>query len=133
MPAFLNKAHNNVSTAELLLDNGLPLTSAHPAYYSVFLLLKYVLAHFCSIDYVKQDELTSGQGSHREIADRALPYLIANDAEVANDYKVWYNKLEMTRRKADYRPVELKESQIRDVLNAAKSFKENVEKHFINA
>lgn len=133
MPTFLNKAHNNVSTAEFLLDNGLPLTSAHPAYYSVFLLLKYVLAHFCSIDYVKQDELTSGQGSHREIADRALPFLVSNDAEVANDYKVWYNKLEMTRRKADYRPVELKESQIRDVLNAAKSFKENVEKHFINA
>lgn len=133
MPTYKSKAQSNIATAEILLENGLPLSSAHPAYYSVFLLLKYILAHYCSIDYIEQNKLASNQGSHREIADRALPYLVANDVEVASDYRVWYNKLEMIRRKADYRPVKLKETQIRDVLNVAKSFKDNVEKHFINA
>ena len=99
MPAFLNKAHNNVSTAELLIDNGLPLTSAHPAYYSAFLLMKHLLANFCSQSYEKQDEITKGKDSHKVISRLALPFMARQDTETGSDYMVWYNKLKMMRKR----------------------------------
>ena len=84
MPAFLKKSRNNVTTAELLIGNGLPVTSAHPAYYSVFLLLKYMLAHFASISYSDQEALTSKKDSHGILSNEALKFLAANDAPVSD-------------------------------------------------
>ena len=132
MPAYKNKAQNNIVTAEILLDNGLLLSSAHPAYYSSFLLMKYLLAHYFSVDYAQQEALTKNKDSHKILSNLALPTMAAKDAETGNDYLVWYNKLKMMRRKADYKPVEIEDSQIRDNLTTAKSFMKSVDMHFIS-
>lgn len=133
MSAYLNKSHNNVATAELLLDNGLPLTSAHPAYYSAFLLMKYVLAHFCSQSYEKQDEISKNKDSHKVISNLALPFMARQDAETGSDYLYWYNKLKMMRNKADYKPEDIENSLLRSNLTAAKDFIKSAELHIITA
>lgn len=61
MSAYKYKAQNNIITAETLLNNGLLLSSAHPAYYSVFLLIKFLLAHCFSVSYAQQETLTKKQ------------------------------------------------------------------------
>lgn len=133
MSAYLNKAHNNVATAEFLLDNGLPLTSAHPAYYSAFLLMKHVLAHFCSQSYERQDEISKNKDSHKVISNLALPYMARWDSETGNDYLVWYNKLKMMRNKADYKPEDIEDSLLRSNLDVAKNFIKNAESYIITA
>lgn len=132
MPAFLKKAQNNIATAELLIDNGLPLTSAHPAYYSSFLLMKYLLAHFFSVSYAQQEEMTKNKDSHKMLANKALPCMAIQDTETGNDYLVWYNKLKMLRRKADYKPVDIEDSLLTENLTTAKDFMKSVDSHFIS-
>lgn len=133
MPAFLKKSRNNITTAELLIDNGLPVTSAHPAYYSVFLLMKYLLAHFGSHSYDKQEDISKNKDSHKVISNLALPFMATQDAETGNDYLYWYNKLKMMRNKADYKPIDIEDSLLKTNLNAAKDFIQNAESHFITA
>jgi uncharacterized protein (UPF0332 family) len=132
MPAYKNKAQNNIVTAEILLDNGLPLSSAHPAYYSSFLLMKFLLAHCFSVSYAQQETLTKNKDSHKILSNMALPTMAAQDTETGNDYLVWYNKLKMMRRKADYKPVEIEDSLLRDNLTTAKNFMKSVDTHFIS-
>lgn len=130
MPAFLKKSRNNVTTAELLIGNGLPVTSAHPAYYSVYLLLKYMLAHFASISYSDQEALTSKKDSHGILSNEALKFLAANDAITRNDYFVWYNKLKKMRKQADYTPNVIEEWELKDNLDIAKMFIKTADSHF---
>ena len=132
MPAYKNKAQNNIVTAEILLDNGLPLSSAHPAYYSSFLLMKFMLSHCFSVSYAQQETLTKDKDSHKILSNMALPTMAVQDAETGNDYLVWYNKLKMMRRKADYKPVEIEDSLLRDNLTTAKNFMKSVDTHFIS-
>lgn len=132
MPAYKNKAQNNIVTAEILLDSGLPLSSAHPAYYSSFLLMKFLLAHCFSVNYTQQETLTKNKDSHKVLSNMALPTMAARDAETGSDYMVWYNKLKMMRRKADYKPVEIEDSLLRDNLTTAKDFMKSVDTHFIS-
>lgn len=132
MPAYKNKAQDNIVTAEILLDNGLPLSSAHPAYYSSFLLMKFLLAHCFSVSYAQQETLTKNKDSHKILSNMALPTMAAQDTETGNDYLVWYNKLKMMRRKADYKPVEIEDSLLRDNLTTAKNFMKSVDTHFIS-
>ena len=132
MPVYKNKAQNNIVTAEILLDNGLPLSSAHPAYYSSFLLMKFLLAHCFSVSYAQQETLTKNKDSHKILSNMALPTMAAQDTETGNDYLVWYNKLKMMRRKADYKPVEVEDSLLRDNLTTAKNFMKSVDTHFIS-
>ena len=133
MPAFLKKSINNITTAELLIDTGLSVTSAHPAYYSVFLLMKYLLAHFGSHSYDKQEKIAKNKDSHNVISNLALLFMVAQDAETGNDYLYWYNKLKMMRNKADYKPVDIEDSLLRTNLTAAKDFIQKAESHFIKA
>jgi uncharacterized protein (UPF0332 family) len=132
MPVYINKAQNNIITAETLLDNGLPMSSAHPAYYSSFLLMKYLLAHCFSVGYAQQEILTKNKDSHSILSQIALPAMVAQDAETGNDYLVWYNKLKMMRRKADYKPVEIEDSLLRENLTIAKVFMKSVDTHFLS-
>jgi uncharacterized protein (UPF0332 family) len=132
MPVYINKAQNNIITAEALLDNGLPLSSAHPAYYSSFLLMKYLLAHCFSVGYAEQKTLTKDKDSHYILSKIALPAMVAQDAETGNDYLVWYNKLKMMRKKADYKPVEIEDSLLRENLTIAKNFMKSVDTHFLS-
>lgn len=130
MPAFLKKAQNNIATAELLMDNGLPVTSAHPAYYSVFLLMKYLLARFGSLSYRDQEVLIDRKDSHGVLSKEALKLLAANDAITRNDYFVWYNKLKKMRKQADYTPHVIEEWELKDNLDTAKTFIKSADSHF---
>lgn len=130
MPAFLKKSQNNVTTAELLINKGLPATSAHPAYYSVFLLMKYLLAHFGPISYSDQEVLTNGKDSHGVLSKEALKFLSANDVITRNDYFVWYNKLKKMRKRADYTPGVIEEWELKDNLDIAKKFIKSADSHF---
>lgn len=130
MSAYLQKAHNNVDTAELLVTNGLLMPSAHPAYYSAFMAIKFVLAHFNSIDYATQDKMAEGKDSHNILSGLALPFMAKVDATTKNDYFVWYNKLKKMRRQADYRPDVIAEDLLRENLNVAKNFIKRVDLYF---
>jgi len=132
MSAYKYKAQNNIITAETLLNNGLLLSSAHPAYYSVFLLIKFLLAHCFSVSYAQQETLTKNKESHKVLSNMALTTMAAQDTETGNDYLVWFNKLRMMRRKADYNPVEIADSLLRENLTTAKKFMESVDTHFIS-
>lgn len=132
MSAYKDKAQNNIVTAEILLDNGLLLSSAHPAYYSSFLLMKYLLAHCFSVSYAQQETMTKNKDSHNILSKIALRTMAAQDTETGNDYLVWYNKLKMMRKKADYKPVEIEDSLLRENLTTAKDFMKSVDSHFIS-
>ena len=130
MSAFLQKARNNVATAELLIDNDLSASSAHPAYYSAFLLMKYVLAHFCGKDYAMQDQETDNKDSHIILSGLALPFMVKQDVKVGNDYFVWYNKLKKMRKQADYTPQIIGKEKLKENLIVAKQFMLSVESNF---
>lgn len=130
MAAYLKKARTNIKSAQILMGNGLPVSSAHPAYYSAFLLLKYVLAHFGSINYTQQDALTNSKDSHTAISNRALPLVASKDPNAGNDYFERYNKLKMIRKKADYKPVEMKKLLLQENLKDAEAFLSGIESHF---
>ena len=130
MSEYLQKAHNNVITAGLLVENGLTIPSAHPAYYSAFLALKYVLSHFNSVDYAQQDKMTRGKDSHNILSNKALPFMAKTDPMTKNDYFVWYNKLKKMRRQADYKPDVIEDAHLIENLNIAKNFIESVSQHF---
>lgn len=130
MPAFLNKAQNNIIVAELLLNKNLHSTSAHPAYYSVYLLMKYILAHYMSTSYAAQDDLARSKDSHKVVSQIVLPYLKNVDPKTGNDYFVWYNNLKMMRRKADYRPASIDVMNLSENLDYAKAFMGCVSNHF---
>ena len=133
MPAYLQKAHNNIVTAEVLFNNGLTKSSAHPAYYSAFLSIKYVLAYFCSVAYEQQDIMSHDADSHNRLSSIALPEMIKLDATTGRDYLVWYNKLKKMRRLADYKPDPIADSMLQDNLIAAKNFFNCVKTHFLIA
>ena len=130
MAAFLNKARNNICVANILVESNLHISSAHPAYYSSFLMLKYILAHFDSISYTKQGELTKDKESHNVLSGLALPFLVDKDKIHGNDYLVWYNKLKMMRNKADYKPENIEDSLLEKNLEYAKEFISSIMMHF---
>lgn len=130
MSAYLQKAHNNVDTAELLVANGFLMSSAHPAYYSAFLAVKYVLAHFKSIDYATQDKKAKGKDSHNSLSGLALPFMAKADATTQTDYLVWYNKLKKMRKQADYTPDVIADALLMENLNLAKNFIKRVDLYF---
>ena len=130
MPGYLKKAHNNIVVAEMLVTEGLFNSSAHPAYYSAFLSLKFVLAHFCSIDYKRQDVMSRGKDSHKILSEKALPFMVEYDSVTRNDYLVWYNKLNKMRKSADYKPDDIKNELLVENLNIAKLFMQHVDSYF---
>lgn len=130
MSAFLQKARNNVVTAEFLIDHDLSVSSAHPAYYSAFLLMKYVLAHFCGKDYAMQDQETIGKDSHLIISEFALPFMVKQDVKTGNDYFVWYNKLKKMRKQADYNSQMIEKEKLTENLMVAKQFMLSIETNF---
>jgi uncharacterized protein (UPF0332 family) len=130
MAAYLNKARTNIKSAQILMNKGLAIPSAHPAYYSAFLLLKYVLAHYGSINYTQQEALSNSKDSHTAISKRALPILVSRDPDAGNDYFERYNKLKMIRKKADYKPVEMKDILLQANLKDAEAFLSDFESHF---
>lgn len=131
MASYLQKARNNIAVAELLISNGLHKPSAHPAYYSAFLALKYVLANFYSVDYAQQDGMTIQKDSHKALSNKALPLMVKDDGETGTDYFVWYNKLQKMRRQADYKPDAIEDSLLIENLNTAKAFMKGINLHFL--
>ncbi len=133
MPAYLKKAHDNVKVAEFLVDNGLFKSSAHPAYYSAFLSIKYILAHSENIDYEAQDAMTSGKDSHNVLKNLALPIMAKKDPVTSNDYLVWYNKLKKMRKLADYKNDEIPDEDLIANLDVAKVFMQHVDSYIKTA
>ena len=132
MSEYKNKANRNIKTAEFLLNNGLLLSSAHPAYYSSFLLIKYLLANHFSVSYSQQEILTKNKDSHNILSNLALRKIAEQDAELGRDCLRWYNKLKMMRNKADYKPIEIKDSLLRENWSVANAFMKSVDSHFLS-
>ena len=86
----------------LLEHGGVEVTSAHFSYYSVFLLMKYLLHHYMGDCYENQEQETKGRDSHKILSDKVLLNLASSDVTNVNDYITFYNHLNNIRRKADY-------------------------------
>ena len=69
MCVYLTKSKENIKCADMMLSKGVPLAvaSSHSAYYSVFQMMKYVLAQFMDISYEQQKDETKGKDSHESL------------------------------------------------------------------
>ena len=107
MPVYQEKAKKNYEAAAHLVALGdgcnMYIPSAHMAYYSAFLIMKYALAKSNTLTYDQQKHIAGASTSHTEIF-RAFMDTIRNIAPGdANDLMVNFNKLKMLRQKADYK------------------------------
>ena len=56
--------------------------------------------------------------------------MVKDDGGTGNDYFVWYNKLQMMRRQADYKPDAIEDSLLKENLNTAKEFMRRINLRF---
>ena len=103
MPAFRKKAEENMSAACLLIKNSMFTSSVHCSYYAGFQFSKYVLANCCGIDYITQENNSSGKDSHYYVTHCIEEDMLKKTWRIAMaDYNKYYSKLKRLRKKADY-------------------------------
>lgn len=116
-------------SADLLVKTDFRVASAHFGYYSLFLLLKHLLDKL-GLSYQEQDKWKNEADSHQRIKNEALSRIGLSSLRDKNDYFVFYNAVEMMRKKADYKPVPISESQLKINIENAHQFHDGIVKHF---
>lgn len=109
------KSDENIKAAELLVEGNMYASSVHCSYYACFQLMKYVLHAKLNFDYIQQDKLTKGKGSHNlligtfkkkyRVTDKKAAFKIATDIDL----------LKKNRQKADYTPTVICDSTKNEV------------------
>lgn len=133
MSVYQVKAKKNYEAAVHLVakneSDNLYIPSAHLAYYSAFMIMKYALANFNSISYDQQDQITGSSASHTllflSFMDEIKKRVALGDA---NDYMVNYNRMQLIRQKADYKTDKsgLTHIVLKENVDRAKTFYNNV-------
>ncbi len=132
MPVYQEKAKKNYEAAARLIALGegcnMYIPSAHMAYYSVFLIIKYALAKSNTLSYVQQDQIAGGSTSHTAIFGSFINEVRNIAPSDANDLMVKYNILKMLRQKADYKTdkSELTYIHMQKNVERAKNYYNNV-------
>ena len=118
MDIMLQKSDSFCSSANLLGEN-LSSPSVHLAYYSVFILIKYVACHFLCISYEDQDD-NKGQLSHKVIIDKVMDDIEVRDSNVWLDIIRRINSMKHLRAKADYKDETISSNALTTHLTYAK-------------
>lgn len=108
MSVYQEKARKNYEAAAHLVakneSDNVYIPSAHLAYYSAFLTVKYALANYNSVSYDLQDQIAGSLASHNAIFNSFMDEIKKRVAlGDANDYMVEYKKMQMLRQRADYK------------------------------
>lgn len=104
---MLHKSNNFYSSAQELKDSGFLCPSAHLAYYSVFIVLKYIVCNYLGISYEVQDKEHSGGMSHKEIIDKVIDDVDDKNPDLSFDLERYVNSMKQLRVKADYKNEEI--------------------------
>lgn len=116
---MLYKSNSFYSSAQELRDSGFLCPSAHLAYYSVFIILKYIVCNYLGINYEVQDEEHSGGMSHKDIIEKVIYDVDAKNPDLSFDLERYINAMKQLRVKADYKDEEIDEpSIVRHLTNA---------------
>lgn len=107
MSPYIQKSIDNLKAADCLVESSWYEASAHPAYYSIFLLSKELLHTYFGIKYEEQSSLFKGPKSHQSLMKRFAECVIDVPDFEPNDYLQWFNQTNMMRNKADYKPSHL--------------------------
>lgn len=106
MSSYLTKSASNLKCAELMLTKGMPLAiaSSHSAYYSVFQMMKYVLARFMNVSYEQQNILTKSKDSHESLLKSFTTQLKTkvDKASVITGILSLYQSIKKMRTRCDY-------------------------------
>jgi hypothetical protein len=104
---YQEKARKNYEAAAHLVakdkSDNVYIPSAHLAYYSAFLIMKYALANYNSLSYDQQDQITGSSASHNAIFTSFMDEIKKVALGDANDYMVNYQKMQLIRQQADYK------------------------------
>jgi hypothetical protein len=107
MSAYQEKARKNYEAAAHLVAKdelgNVYIPSAHLAYYSAFLIMKYALANYNSLSYDQQDQTAGSSASHNAIFSIFMDEIRKVALRDANDYMENYQKMQLIRQQADYK------------------------------
>jgi hypothetical protein len=107
MSAYQEKARKNYEAAAHLVAKdelgNVYIPSAHLAYYSAFLIMKYALANYNSLSYDQQDQIAGSSASHNAIFSIFMDEIRKVALRDANDYMENYQKMQLIRQQADYK------------------------------
>lgn len=132
MSVYQEKARKNYEAAAHLVakneSDKVYIPSAHLAYYSAFLIMKYALANYNSLSYDQQDQITGSSASHNAIFSIFMDEVRKVALGDANDYMVNYQRMQLIRQQADYKTDKSRLTHINLKANVerAKTFYNNV-------
>ena len=132
MSVYQEKARKNYEAAAQLVakneSDNIYIPSAHLAYYSAFLIMKYALANYNSLSYDQQDRITGSSASHNALFLSFMDEIKKVALEDANDYMENYQKMQLIRQQADYKIDKSRLTHINLTKNVerAKTFFNNV-------
>lgn len=126
MCVYLTKSKQNIKCADMMLAKGLPMAvaSSHSAYYSVFQMMKYVLAQFMGVSYEQQIVITQNKGSHNSLFNifKVVLRKTIKDSTVFNCVMSLFNKTKMMRQTCDYGSLIYSQDQLNENVKNAKEF-----------
>lgn len=130
MKTYLQKSLDNLKASDSLVNGTCDIASAHPAYYSLFLLTKYVLSARLGCTYVEQDVYKDDKDSHNKLQGLFFKKLASVPDFEINDYLVKFNTVRKLRRLADYKPDEIPHNHLENNNKEAHRFVEGLNQQF---
>lgn len=130
MSPYIQKSKDNLTAADCLVKSDLYEASAHPAYYSIFLLSKELLNLRFGIGYDDQKVLVDARKSHQSLIKRFTECLNTIPNFEPNNFVQWFNQTNMLRNKIDYKPELLSKSAFEVNVKYAHDFADGINKQF---
>lgn len=127
-----SKAIENLTSAQVLINNGQFTTSVHCSYYAVFLYMKYMLAHTDRNPIALEDQdANSGESSHDYIIGKIYERLNTN-SKSERRFKESLRLLKKDRVDADYTTRKFSDIESLDCKNLANGLISNLKTFFGN-
>lgn len=120
MPNYKKKSEENLSAADLLINNNMYTSSVHCSYYAGLQFSKYVLANKCGIGYEDQEQNSKGKDSHYFVSDKTGKALDKKGGHLSYiDYNKFFSKLKNLRKKADYSEILIERDEAKKAYDYA--------------
>ena len=113
---YKEKSNENFKAANSLMKQKLYDPMAHCAYYSGFLLAKYVLNEYCDINYEQQRTESKSKDSHFFVINSLGEWIGKDDSRrlMKADCYTYFDKLKRYRKTADYEVDKLSKEKAQD-------------------